>query len=665
MNYNSKSPFYEGNQSPFCEGIEVEAGAMVAENLHRLEARKFDPVSGFGSPGKRIAVPMDCPVLGKRVFYLPETMMRTETGRAVIEGRDFGLFARERGLSPEHVAELFERVRLRHDFPYWAAKYGIIRPKRGGANSPLVLNAAQRKLISKLEELRVSGKPIRIILLKARQWGGSTAIQLYMVWLQLVVGVGLNSLIVAHQNVATEEIRAMMKRVVDSYPTELLCADFEAAEKGLLENRFELPKKKSRRKRDEDTEEDGDVEKKSSLKAVGRSGNTWHLPARNCDFRIGTAERPDSTRGGSYSLVHLSEVGIWRETEGKKPGEIVISATSGVLAEPGTLIVLESTAKGIGSYFHREYVASKKGKAQWEPVFVAWYDIEQYSLRLEDPVKFARWLIENRNNTTKDERSESGSYLWNLWESGATLEAINWYIWERRKYESSDAMASEYPSDDVEAFASSGSPVFCAETVGRLIEGTREPTIHASRNANLRVWKDFNPEREYLAVMKVGQAEKEGRSVAAVVDITRPMRPEVAAELLIGGQPEDAIREVRSLGERYGWCRLALVAESGNVVEVGHTDYVADILREEYPVLHVASRTRLIYELDARRKVMMTDTLSSLVVSGLWKEPSREAAEQFRTFESDPAEGYRPVPGSRDDLLLVRILAVHIARYEF
>lgn len=62
---------------------------------------------------------------------------------------------------------------------------------------------------------------------------------------------------------------------------------------------------------------------------------------------------------------------------------------------------------------------------------------------------------------------------------------------------------------------------------------------------------------------------------------------------------------------------------------------------------------------------MMTDTLSSLVVSGLWKEPSREAAEQFRTFESDPAEGYRPVPGSRDDLLLVRILAVHIARYEF
>ena len=47
-----------------------------------------------------------------------------------------------------------------------------------------------------------------------------------------------------------------------------------------------------------------------------------------------------------------------------------------------------------------------------------------------------------------------------MWEKGATVEAINWYILERSKYTDHGDMASEYPSDDVEAFVHSGARVF-------------------------------------------------------------------------------------------------------------------------------------------------------------------------------------------------------------
>ncbi|MEB3373026.1 hypothetical protein SFC43_05055 [Bacteroides sp. CR5/BHMF/2] len=121
-------------------------------------------------------------------------------------------------------------------------------------------------------------------------------------------------------------------------------------------------------------------ENEPKLVGVGKSGSIYRVPQRNCKIKIGTAERPDSCRGGDYNLVHLSEVGIWKATEGKKPEDIVRSACSGILLKPYTMIVYESTANGTGNFFHREYTAAKKGDSQFEAMFVSWFDIEQYTL---------------------------------------------------------------------------------------------------------------------------------------------------------------------------------------------------------------------------------------------------------------------------------------------
>ena len=61
-----------------------------------------------------------------------------------------------------------------------------IKDKQGQEDIPFILNRPQRRYLDMLETQRACNKPIRIIMLKARQWGGSTITQVYMAWILCV-----------------------------------------------------------------------------------------------------------------------------------------------------------------------------------------------------------------------------------------------------------------------------------------------------------------------------------------------------------------------------------------------------------------------------------------------------------------------------------------------
>lgn len=82
--------------------------------------------------------------------------------------------------------DVSNRARMRHDFAFWCRTCVQIRDKQTGTYVPFVLNRPQRKALAAMEEQRRKGEPIRIIMLKARQWGGSTLIQMYMAWIQIM-----------------------------------------------------------------------------------------------------------------------------------------------------------------------------------------------------------------------------------------------------------------------------------------------------------------------------------------------------------------------------------------------------------------------------------------------------------------------------------------------
>lgn len=636
----------------------MKASEIIEEDSRRLHAIAipFDPLSGRGSVGERFECVSPEPGGGR--VWLPMSMKECKL-----------------------TAANYDRLRCLHDFPYWAAKYVYIKRKGGGDDVPFILNRPQRKFVECLERIRLSGRPIRLILLKARQWGGSTCSQLYMAWLQLIHERSLNSLIIAHQGVASDEIKDMFDRMIDTYPDALL-QDDEAAEKK------------------------GDAQKKSSrnkkMERVGRSGAIFRVPSRNCKIKIGTAERPDSCRGGDYNLVHCSEVGIWRKTDGKSPEDILRSACSGVLFKPMTMIVYESTANGTGNFFHREYEAAKRGISQFESLFISWFDIDLYTLPFGSEAQrgeFAARLLQNRDcDTAESDRAQPGAYLWWLWQRGATLEAINWYVAERAKYSEHALMAAEYPSDDVEAFVHSGARVFDKYKVEALADGCRAPLMRGeidedgfSRldSGSWKIWSlpDSSARRvenRYVAVVDVGgRSAKADWSVIVVFD-RMPMaegeRPVVAAQWR-GHTDFDLLTERAAHAARF-YNEALLVIESNTLethdrdrsVDGDQSQFILNRLRDSYQNLYARQRSeeaivrgmplRYGFHTNVATKPMIIATLVKVIREGMYVERDRGCLDEYLSYERRQNGSYGAIAGCHDDLLMTRAIGLHIIFHE-
>ena len=583
------------------------------------------------------------------------------------------------------VIEQFVRIRSRHDFPFWAATYVWIKNKGGGEDVLFRLTRPQRRFVECLEEKRLAGKPIRIILLKARQWGGSTTSQLYMAWLQLVHRVGLNSLIIAHQTSGSDEIRDMFDRMLNRYPVSML---------------YELGAQFD--------------ENEPKLVGIGMSGLIHAVPQRNCKIKIGTAKNPDSCRGGDYNLVHCSEVGLWEKTEKKSPEDIVRSACSGVLYKPYTAIVYESTANGTGNFFQIEYDAAKKGESQFEALFVSWFDIEQYSLDFdsdEEKYDFALRLYENReNDNANSNREESGHYLYWLWNKGATLEAINWYIHERAKSNEHAIMASEYPSDDVEAFVHSGTRVFDKYRVEALRATCKPPVqigdVYADfdegkkalqnlrfkedRQGLLWVWShpEIDPDEKvtdrYLTVVDVGgRSNKADWSVIVVFDrlfMAEGGKPVVVAQWY--GHIDIDLLAWKAAQIAAYYDNSLLVIESNTLethdkernVDGDQSQFILNQVKDVYPNLYERKQPeeaivegapkRYGFHTNVATKPMIISTLVKVIREAMYIERDSRCLDEYNFYEKRKNGSFGAIVGKHDDLLMTRAIGLHICFYE-
>ena len=660
-----------------------EVQQILQENNRRNEEiyAPFNPYTGRGAVGERKKVVIeDFPI---KEQYLPTSMLSNKLVKSIVKAGSVKSFITDT-LKVEYteedrlkVIEQFVRVRIKHDFCFWAATYVYIKNKGGGDDVLFKLTRPQRRFVARLEKRRIANKPIRIVLLKARQWGGSTTSQLYMAWLQLVHKRGLNSLIIAHQGTGTDEIKDMFDRMIKEYPIELLY------DIGAVYNDNE-PK----------------------MVGVGKSGNIFRVPQRNCKIKLGTAERPDSCRGGDYNLVHCSEVGIWKKTDGKSPEDIVRSACSGILLEPYTMIVYESTANGTGNFFQRESDAAKRGLSQFEAMFVSWFDIEKYSAPIEDIEAFAANLYANRNNdNVNSTREESGRYLWWLWEQGATLEGINWYIQERSKYDDHGQMASEYPSDDVEAFVHSGARVFDKYKVEKLKDGCKMPryvgdvcgdaidgaaalkNLHFAEDRQGIFWVWSLPEidkqtkikNRYLVVVDIGGRHK-GADYSVIVVYDRLFMME-------GGKPTVVAQWYGHIDmDLLAWkaAQIAafyddalLVIESNTLetkdkersVDGDQSHYILNQIKEVYDNLYARKQSeddiinkvpkKYGFHTNVATKPMIISTLVKVIREGLYVERDLRCIDEYLTYEK-VGSSFGAIAGKHDDLLMTRAIGLHI-----
>lgn len=670
----------------------IELPPEVDEILHANDRRNaeitavFNPITGKNSTGKRVKVTIpDFPI---ETQWLPVRMMKIPLVKRIIAAGSFDAFMVEEFGEDytyedrQKAIESFVRLRIRYDFPFWAAFYVYIKCKGGGEDVLFKLNRPQRRLVERLERMREARKPIRLILLKARQWGGSTCIQIYFAWLQLVHNVGLNSLIVGHVKDASTEVKDMFDRMLKAYPVGMLYKQGEIYD-----------------------------DNEPKLVGVGGAQNIQRIPQRNCKIKIGTAEKPDSARGGDYNLVHCTEVGLWKTTEGKTPQQIVRSACSGILLRPNTAIVYESTANGTGNFFQIEYDAAKAGQSQFDYLFISWFEIEQYAAPVDNIVEFATWLWKNKDNKNTDSnREESGQYLWWLWEQGATLEAIWWYIQERAKYTDHGDMASEYPSDDVEAFVHSGARVFDKYKVEALKKTCKPPKfigdvyakgdegedalvrLRFSEDGQGQLWiwslPDTSPDEiitdRYVTVVDIGgRSHKADYSVILVIDRLNQMdggKPTVVAQWYGHIDMDKLAWKSAQIAAFYD--NSLLVIESNTLethdkerqVDGDQSLYILNQIKDVYTNLYERSQSdeeirdqvpkKYGFHTNIATKPKLISTLTKVIRDGLYVERDKRCLDEYLTYEKKKNGGWGAITGKHDDLLMTRAIGLQICFYE-
>ena len=85
-------------------------------------------------------------------------------------------------------------------------------------------------------------------------------------------------------------------------------------------------------------------------------------------FEVGTAGARAVGRGRTVQFFHGSEVAYWPNAH-----DHVTGVLQAVPELPGTEIILESTANGIGGAFHRQCMAALRGIGSYQLIFVPWF----------------------------------------------------------------------------------------------------------------------------------------------------------------------------------------------------------------------------------------------------------------------------------------------------
>jgi len=221
------------------------------------------------------------------------------------------------------------RQRLKDDFEHYATRCMMIRTKSGKV-VPFTLNRAQLYIHERLEAQRRETGKIRALVLKGRQQGCSTYIGARYYW-RTTHSRGVRTYILTHEEKATQALFEMVNRYHEHCPSLVKPSTGAANAKELLFDRLD-------------------------------SG-----------YKVGTAGSKGSGRGNTLQLFHGSEVGFWPFAHTHASG--VMQA---IADEPETEVILESTANGVGNYYHQMWRKAERGESEFQAIFVPWFWQDEY-----------------------------------------------------------------------------------------------------------------------------------------------------------------------------------------------------------------------------------------------------------------------------------------------
>lgn len=274
---------------------------------------------------------------------------------------------------------------------------------------PFKLNEPQKRLYEVIRKEARADRPIRIIILKARQMGFSTLTEA-LIFHRTATKKNVNSLIIAHKDDATSNLFNMSKLFYNELPPMLKPKRKASNARELI---FDAPV------RDEDSR------------------------GLNSKIKCATAGGDGVGRSDTFSNVHISEFAFW---SGNKM-ETLNGLLQSVPSTAGTMVIVESTANGFDE-FKRLWDAAVNKENDFVPVFFPWFELSEYSKPYDG------------FELTEEEKEIKQRY--NL-----TLDQLTWRRWCIKNNCGGDVnlFKQEYPASPEEAFIATGACVFDTEKI--------------------------------------------------------------------------------------------------------------------------------------------------------------------------------------------------------
>lgn len=482
---------------------------------------------------------------------------------------------------------------------------------KSGTVVPFRLNDAQRKLYAVAKRQQDAGKPVRLIILKARQLGFSTLTE-GLIFHACATRKNVNALIVAHREDATANLFRMSKLFYDELPAPVKpMLRASNAQELVFENPSKLRSEREAR------------------------------PGLRSRIRCATAGGRGIGRSDTLQCVHLSEYAFWPDGADGKASTLA-GILQAVPSLPGTMVVIESTANGFEDFKER-WDAAVAGENDFEPVFFAWFENPDYSMPV---VPGTEWTPEERDLKTAY-RLTDGQLQWRRWcianNCGGSL----------------DMFRQEYPASPGEAFLHSGTGVFDNEQIVLRLErlpgpaGRGEFTDGEWTESETGAITLYELPEEGVPYVLGGDTAGEGSDYFTAIVIDN-VSGRIVAKLRQKYSEPEYVRQIYALGRFYNDALVAIETNFSTypVMKLQEMEYPNQYSREREDTYTRQMRKSYGFRTDRQSRPRAIANLVEVFSSHPEWFTDRELLEEMLTFCYN--EDHRPeaLAGKHDDLVM-------------
>lgn len=387
------------------------------------------------------------------------------------------------------------------------------------------------------------------------------------------------------------------------------------------------------------------------------SQNEIIIKENNSTFYIGTAGARTFGRGDTIHQLLLSELAYYENPEGILMG--IMQAVA-----PGGRVIIETTANGY-NYFRTYWYASKSGQTTFKPHFFPWYIHHEYTL----PGEITDKTPEEQEMQRLHADITDGNLLWRR----AKLREFNGDI---QKFN------QEYPTDDHDAFISTGNTVFNTLAIDKQLKNNkRNPRAIGNVDVNgsfstdprgyLKIY-EF-PDRTKTYVIGGDTAEGIGKHDYNAAHVLEYYSAKPVAVWHGHIDPDKFGEQLNGLGKYYNNALIGCEANNHGIatnIKLRDLGYENIYQRTTFDTVSEQEINKLGWMTTAKSKPIMIAELKALIREALIKIPDERTLLELLSYQEFPSvninSSYKRMgapPGEHDDCVIALCIALQMRKY--